>query len=194
MNRNRLLATVALVAGLALAAEAAAQAADPATDPAIPCPIPGQGQPMMPCPGCPDRLGPGPGMRHEPGMRMMGPVDFYLGPGNCLGLSEAQITQLRDQAFEFRKAGIERRAALETAALELEQMRQADPVDAKKVEAKIRDLFAKRAEQAVAAFQAQQQADQVLTEDQRTKAKTMPIGRGHGMKERMRGRAQAPGR
>jgi Spy/CpxP family protein refolding chaperone len=123
---------------------------------------------------------------------MMGPVDFYLGPGNCLGLSEAQIAQLRTQAFEFRKAGIERRAALETAALELEQMRQADPVDAKKVEAKIRELFAQRAELAVATFQAQQQADRILTEEQRAKAKTMPFGQGHGMRAWMREGPQAP--
>jgi Spy/CpxP family protein refolding chaperone len=191
MKRNHLLATVALVAGLALTAEAAAQAADPADDPAIPCPNLDQDQPMKPCLGRPGLLGPGSGMMRGPGMRMMGRVDFYLGPENPLGLSEAQLAQLRTQAFAFRKAGIERRAALETAALELEQLRQATPIDAKKVEAKIREVGALRTELAVAAFQAQQQTDQVLTSEQREKASAVPCGRGPMMRE-WRKRVRAP--
>lgn len=183
MNRMNRLATVALAAGLAFAAEAVAQA-DPAAGPEAPCPASaGKGQMMKQRgdrPGRPDRS---PEMRRGRGMRMAGQANFYLAPGIKLGLSEAQVTQLRTQAFEFRKAGIERRAALETAALELEQMRQADPVDARKVEAKIRELFAKRAELAVAAFQAQQQADQILTEEQRAKAKEMPYCSARGMKD-----------
>ena len=131
----------------------------------------------------PDGMGPGMGRgwRHRgpdgKGMGMPKRVRFYTEGGGRLGLSEAQASQLRIMRFEFEKARVKRRADLQTAQIELEQLRSAEPADAKKGEAQIREVFTKKADLAVAAFDAQLAADKVLTDEQRAKVKARG-GRG----------------
>jgi Spy/CpxP family protein refolding chaperone len=103
--------------------------------------------------------------RMDPGMH--GEVDFYLGLAEQLKLDEAQLARLRSQKFAFDKARVKQGALLQTAEIELQELRCVEPVDVGKVEAKIREVFAKRGEEAVAAFAAQVDADKVLTEVQR---------------------------
>ena len=187
MNRIQLLALAALSGALVLGTQAGAQpAADRDAQTTGTCPVcksqtkaakMGKGRRQMLAEGGAGSLM-GPRAGRQGGGRMMGGpggpgggmVDFHLAQAEELKLSEAQVTTLRAQAFEFRKGAVAARAAVETAELELENLHQTEPADAKKVEAKIREIFAKRADLAVAAFAAQQAADQVLTPDQRAQA------------------------
>jgi Spy/CpxP family protein refolding chaperone len=164
MARATLVLAVALAAGLIWASGAAAQV------PGVGMGPPGAG--MAPWGG---RMGAGPGGPEGPGFRMgrgMGRwVDFHLRMADQLGLNEAQVAKLKAQKLDFDKAQVQRHAAVRTAEIELEALRTSEPVAADKVEAKIREVFAKRAEVAVAAFAAQTEADKVLTAEQAAKAK-----------------------
>jgi len=108
---------------------------------------------------------------------------FYLNLAGKLNLTDAQKKQLRNLKFSYEKANIQREAALETAKLELKQLQAADPVDAKKVEAKIREVYNKEADIKVALFQAKQKAFAVLTDAQKAQVKSMTCpmcGQMHG--------------
>jgi Spy/CpxP family protein refolding chaperone len=190
MTRYRWLSLTTLAAGLALAAAASAQetTAGAAPEPQPTCP--------MGTLGAPQRLHRGHGgpaldpserraRRRGMGWRGpagggpdgAGPLAFFLGPGNPLQLSPGQAQQLRTLAFDFRKGAVAQEAAVRMAALELEQLSQAQPADARKVEAKIREVFARRADLAVAACQARLAAAQILTPEQRAKAEQLrPMG------------------
>lgn len=198
MTRYRWLTLTTLAAGLALAAAAGAEepTAGTAPDPQLTCP--------MGAITAPGRLHRGPGgPAMEKGERRgrrrgmwlggpagagpggAGPLAFLLGPGNPLQLSEAQAQQLRTLSFDFRKAAVTQEAAVRTAELELEQLSQTQPADGRKIEAKIREVYAKRADLAVAAHQARMAAEQVLTPEQRSKAQQLgPMGggAGHGLR------------
>ena len=183
MNKYRLVALIALTAVLVLSIGVGAQVA----------PEPGKGPMMergrMHC-GCKMGLGMRPGMGSGMRGEMQDRVDFYLARGERLELSKEQIDQLRDLKFAFEKASVKRRADLQTAMIELQQLRSAESVDAKKVESRIREVFSKRAELAVAAFKAQTEADKVLTDEQRTGAKKSPW---KGERMRRPGRVNRPG-
>ena len=108
---------------------------------------------------------------------------FYVNFAGKLSLTDAQLEQLRSMKFAFEKANIQREAALDIAKLELKQLQAADPVDAKKVEAKIREVYNKKADLKVALFQAKQKAFAVLTDDQKAQVKSMTCpncGQMHG--------------
>ena len=98
---------------------------------------------------------------------------FYVNLAGKLDLTDAQLDQLRSIKFAFEKANIQREAALDIARLELKQLQSADPADAKKVEAKIREVYSKKADIRVALFQAKQKAFAVLTDEQKAQVKSM---------------------
>lgn len=199
MNKSRLFALIALTAVLMLSIGVGAQIMQepekgPETERGWMDRGPGKMEAGM-RPGMGRRWGHGrmaPGMRPGmgPGMRgrMQDRIDFYLSQGDRLDLSKEQIAQLRDLKFAFEKASVKRHADLQTAMIELQQLRSAESVDAKKVESQIREVFSKRAELAVAAFKAQTEAGKVLTDEQRAQAKSPWKG------DRMRrpGRANKP--
>lgn len=106
-------------------------------------------------------------------MKMHKGFGFYLNKAEQLGLTGAQLKQLRNMKFAFDKAAIQRKATLETAKLELQQLKMAETIDAGKVEAKIREVKNRQADIEVALFQAKQKAKALLTEEQRAKVKSM---------------------
>lgn len=117
------------------------------------------------------------------GQAMHGGFDFYLNRVDDLDLSQAQVEKLRDMRLEFEKGNIQRKAAIEVAQVELKQLKTPDNVELKKVEAKIREIQNKKADLEVATFQAQVEAKNVLTAEQKAKLKTeaCPFCRGmHG--------------
>lgn len=137
--------------------------------------------------GGPAHKGPGmAGMMH-PG-HAMGKAchfGFYLPFADRLNLTPEQMKKLEDVRFQFEKQSISRRAAIATAALELEHMQNTENPEPSKVESAIRDLYQKKAEQAVAAYRAQAEAGKILTPEQRSEAKKLTLaasGMGpHGM-------------
>ena len=98
---------------------------------------------------------------------------FYLDQKDKLGMTDAQIAQLRDMKFAYDKANIQRKSALDIAMLELKQAKAVEKIDAGKVEGKIREVHGKQAEIETALFQAQQKAKTVLSDEQRAKVKDM---------------------
>lgn len=117
------------------------------------------------------------------GQAMHGGFNFYLNRVDDLDLSQAQTEKLRDMRLEFEKGNIQRKAAIEVAQVELKQLKMSDNVDLKKVEAKIREIQNKKADLEVATFQAQVEAKNVLTAEQKAKlkAEACPFCRGmHG--------------
>lgn len=130
------------------------------------------------------------GMMDQGMQSMHGGFGFYLNRAEELGLTQQQIEQLRNLKFEFEKANVQRQAALQTARLELQQLKSADNVDAKKVEAKIREIQNREADLEVATFQAQVRAKEVLTAEQKAKLKDMACpmcGEMHGDGMMMKG-------
>lgn len=76
-------------------------------------------------------------------------------PGNSVGISSVPYRgclQLRTMRFECEKASVKWRADLQTAQTELAQLQSEEPPDEKQVVAKIREVFAKVADMAVAAL------------------------------------------
>lgn len=102
-----------------------------------------------------------------------GAFGFYLNHADELDLTQAQIKQLRDMKFEFEKANIQGKATIHVAQIELRQLKMADNVVAKKVEAKIRKIQDKKADLEIATFRAQTEAKNVLTPEQKAKLETM---------------------
>lgn len=100
---------------------------------------------------------------------MHGGFDFYLNRADQLGLSEVQVEQLRKLKFEFDKANVRRKADLQVAKLELKELKATPEVDAKKVEAKIREVHNLQAQIEANGFQAELNAKAVLTDEQKAK-------------------------
>lgn len=185
MSKRLILTVAALIAGFMLFGEANAQM------------MQGQkkDQDDMPCGMMGEMMGQGmqgsmmgQGMH---GMMMGGMMDqgmhssfgFYLNQAEALGLTPQQTEQLRNLKFEFDKANVQRQAALQTARLELQQLKGADNPDGRKVEAKIREIQSKEADVQVATFQAQTKAKEVLTTEQKAKLKDLACpqcGEMHG--------------
>ena len=118
---------------------------------------------------------------------------FYLNLAGQIDLAGAQIEKLRSMKFEFDKANVQRKAALQTARIELQQLKAQDNADVKKVEVAIRDVHAKQAELEIAVFQAQTEAQKVLTAEQRAKLKTLTCPICGGMHSGMMGGGTMPG-
>ena len=147
MSKLPVLTAAGLMAGFLLFARADSQMMHE------PPPGPGAQGKAMDIRTCPEPMG----------KRMHAGFGFYLNLADRLKLTQAQVEQLSSMKFEYQKADIQRRAGLQTSELELRQLRGADDVDAKKVEAAIRDLHGKMAEQEIAALRAQTEARKVLT-------------------------------
>ncbi len=112
-------------------------------------------------------------MKGTMGQAMHDGFGFYLSHAEELGLSETQIEQLRGMKYEFEKGSVLRNAEIQVAQLELQQLKNADNVDLKKVEAKIREIQDRKADVEVATFQAQRGAKSVLTSEQESKLKSL---------------------
>ncbi len=123
------------------------------------------------------------GMMGQMHGKMHSGFDFYLSKAKQLGLSQEQIKKLRALKFEFEKANVQRKAALQLAKLELKELKASENPDPKKVEAKIREVQNKKADLEIALFRAKRQAKSILTDEQRAKLASMTCpmcGQMHG--------------
>ncbi len=123
------------------------------------------------------------GMMGQMHKKMHGGFDFFLSKAKQLELTQDQIKKLRALKFEFEKANVQRKAALQLAKLELKELKASDNPDPKKIEAKIREIANKKADMEIALFRAKRQAKSLLTDEQRAKlsAMTCPMcGQMHG--------------
>lgn len=129
------------------------------------------------------------GPRGPRGPRMMGAMREKL------GLSEAQVEQMRKLTTEHKKAHIRQRADLEIARLELKGLLDATTLDEKAIAAKAKQLGDLEAAAIKARVDAHVAMRQVLTPEQQQKFRDMrplgPAGRhGDGPPRRPRGDAR----
>jgi len=106
-----------------------------------------------------------------------------------LGLNAQQVESLQKLQMDARRAGIQRRANAQMAALDLGGLLRSDPVDMAKVEAKVREIEKLRADGRLEVIRANEQGKAQLTADQRNKLKALREARG----QHMRRGAEEPG-
>jgi hypothetical protein len=107
-----------------------------------------------------------------------------------LGLNPQQVESLQKLQMDARRAGIQRRANVQLAALDLGALLRSEPVDMAKVEAKVREIEKLRADGRLAFIRANEQGKAQLTADQRDKLKALREAR---WQQRMRRGAEEPG-
>ncbi len=143
------------------------------------------------------------GMGGMRGMRGFGPGGRMAGPGGMrmmhrqmmaehLGLSDAQREKMRDIHERAQRGHIQARADIQIAKMDLHKLLCEDHVDRGAVDSQIDKIARLRTEQAHARMAAMLDAREVLTPDQRSKAKEMrmhgPMGLGpHGGDDSERG-------
>lgn len=99
-----------------------------------------------------------------------------------LGLSPQQVESLQKLQMDARRAGIQRRATAQLAALDLGGLLRSDPVDMAKVEAKVREIEKLRADGRLELIRANEQGKAQLTPDQRNKLKALGEARWQHMR------------
>jgi Spy/CpxP family protein refolding chaperone len=115
-----------------------------------------------------------------------------------LNLTPEQSAKMDKLRIDFRKASIQRRAALEVAHLDLRQLMEATTIDESAVLATAQEVSDLQAAAFKARIEHRLAMRQILTPEQREKAKSLRHGRGFGDGPRghMRGRpgrGQGPG-
>lgn len=95
-----------------------------------------------------------------------------------LGLSDAQLEEIRELHRRHRLESIQRRADIEIAELELEDLMDDPAVDLATVERKMRELAELRIQDRVTGLQLRQQVHGVLTPEQRDKLDELCPRRG----------------
>jgi len=191
MKTTQTLAALAL--GLGLAVPAAAFEA--------PAPLANDG--VVLAQAAPNPGPPGPGQhrharghgwpRHMRHRRMPTYAGIALRHQAELGLNPQQVEALEKLQTDSVRAGIQRRADMQIAGLDLMTLRRADPVDTAKVEAKIRDIEKMRADGTIARFRADEQGKAQLTADQRAKLKGLMMARMQQWRERRQQRSDSDG-
>lgn len=97
----------------------------------------------------------------------------------ALGLTPAQVDNLRKLGTDSRRDAIKRQANRRLAELDLRTLMMPDPADPNqprdmsKIEAKVRDIEKLRADGRVAQIRTMEQSRQVLTPEQREKLRTL---------------------
>ncbi len=111
--------------------------------------------------------------RHWHGGRGRSVIGLALRHRQELGLTAQQVEGLQKLGMDFRRAAIQRAADRQIATLDLMSLRQSDPVDMGKVEAKVREIERLRADGHIAAIRTGEQAKAQLTPEQRDKLKAL---------------------
>jgi Spy/CpxP family protein refolding chaperone len=107
-----------------------------------------------------------------------------------IGLTPQQVESLQKLQMDARRAGIQRRANVQLAGLDLGGLMRTEPVDMTKVEAKVREIEKLRADGRIASIRTNEQSKAQLTADQRDKLKALMQAR---WQQRMRRGAEEPG-
>ena len=175
-------------------------APNPPMNPGMSCPMPGMGMGQGMGRGMGQGMGPGmgqgmgPGMGQGMGQGMMCPMCPMMGAGGmlpghmfnmhaaALELTEDQIQKIQNIQTDFRRQQIRTGSEIELSRIDLQQEMMKDNPDVTKAERLIRDINRLQADMQVAAMKASAAAKNVLTPEQRSRAKSMmmrpPMGGG----------------
>jgi len=134
----------------------------------------------------------GMGMAMEPdvskcmGMPAGGPMTGHgmMFMSKRLGLDEKQTKELKTLHLRMKKESIQKRADIRIAELELRELVNADPVDMKAAEAKVRQIESLRSELKLLRIRTHEAVKAMLTPEQKEKLGTfmgMGMKMGHGM-------------
>ena len=104
-------------------------------------------------------------------------IGFALRHRQELSLTLQQIETLKKLGMDSRRAAIRAAADRKVAQLDLMSLRQSDPVDMSRVEAKVREIERLRADSRLAAIRTDEQAKAQLTPEQREKLKGLAAAR-----------------
>jgi Spy/CpxP family protein refolding chaperone len=110
-----------------------------------------------------------------------------------LGLSDQQLGQLQKLRLESRKSGIRRRADTQLARLNLREQLQAQSVDEKAVQARVKELSDLQAANLRARVDARLAMRKILTPEQQAKLRQLRAERPR-MRERLDGQQGPPER
>jgi Spy/CpxP family protein refolding chaperone len=116
-------------------------------------------------------------MRHGHFRRGRSVIGFALRHRQELSLTPQQVETLKKLGMDSRRAAIRAAADRKVAQLDLASLRQSDPVDMGKVEAKVREIERLRADSRLAAIRTDEQAKAQLTPEQREKLKGLAAAR-----------------
>jgi len=116
-------------------------------------------------------------MRHGHFRRGRSVIGFALRHRQELSLTPQQVETLKKLGMDSRRAAIRAGADRKVAQLDLMTLRQSDPVDMGKVEAKVREIERLRADSRLAAIRMDEQAKAQLTPEQREKLKGLAAAR-----------------
>ncbi len=97
-----------------------------------------------------------------------------------LGITQEQVTKIRQDKFEFRKARIRNRADVELRRVELENLMRAETPDQAAIDKKLDELGAARLVEAKATVHYHLAVRAVLTPEQREKLRAMFEEHAHG--------------
>jgi len=118
-----------------------------------------------------------PGHPVEKALRRLGSPHFFLNQAEDLDLSDLQVDELKGMENEQHKWHIQKRADIEVAQVELEELLDQDPVNFDKVKAKISQIGDMEKEMLLSRLTVIQKAHKVLTAEQLEKAQEMKKGR-----------------
>lgn len=94
-----------------------------------------------------------------------------------LQLSDEQVKALEALRSDFQKEAVRRSAEIRVAELELQELLREDPVDLGKVEAKVRQIEALRAEHRLSRIKTIERGKALLTPEQRRKLESLTARR-----------------
>jgi Spy/CpxP family protein refolding chaperone len=116
-------------------------------------------------------------MRHGHSRQGRSVIGVALRHRQELNLTPQQVDSLKKLGMDSRRAAIRAGADRRVAQLDLMSLRQTDPVDMGKVEAKVREIGRLRADSRLAAIRTDEQAKAQLTPEQREKLKGFAAAR-----------------
>jgi Spy/CpxP family protein refolding chaperone len=116
-------------------------------------------------------------MRHGQSRHGRSVIGVALRHRQELSLTPQQVDTLKKLGMDSRRAAIRAAADRRIAQLDLMSLRQTDPVDMGRVEAKVREIERLRADGRLAAIRTDEQAKAQLTPEQREKLKGFAAAR-----------------
>ncbi|MFH1369155.1 MAG: Spy/CpxP family protein refolding chaperone [Elusimicrobiota bacterium] len=120
------------------------------------------------------------------GMNQSMNVENYLGLKTELGLTDTQVTRLETIKTESQKTSIKKQSDIKIAEVDLKELKKKEPVDFKAVKKITKQISALRAESALAAIDAKENAYNVLTADQKEKLPEVLKEKKQKMKQKMK--------
>ncbi len=114
-------------------------------------------------------MGMGPGMMNL-GMMYLNNINLYLMHSRDLNLTDQQVAQLKDRRAAFMKNTIDARAKMQTNMVDICQLLDQDAINVSQVTSRIRDSQDATTNFLIQTVQAQADARNILTPDQRRMA------------------------